>query len=116
MTVRPAQLPPPFGIFLLTGVLDTVITFHEDQRSVSPADIVSIRSHILNVLRQISSCGISNDPITLQSVRHSLDSDESDQSTAGIEGASNLFYYLFDDWYTVYAMIDQYSKRLQELV
>lgn len=51
----------------------------------------------------------------MQSVRQSLDLDAT-CTHAGIEGASNLFYYLFDDWRAVYSSIATYRKRLEALV
>lgn len=37
-----------------------------------------------------------------------------DLSSPGVEGSSLLFYYLFDDWETVYATVVRYSKRLAQ--
>jgi hypothetical protein len=51
----------------------------------------------------------------MQAVRQALGSDTA-QANPGCEGASNLFYYLFDDWRAVYTAITNYRKRLDELV
>jgi len=67
-------------------------------------------------MSQLSDHGhLTADPISIQSVRHALDPD-SLHANVGIEGASNLFYYLFDDWRAVYSTISNFRHRLEELV
>jgi hypothetical protein len=51
----------------------------------------------------------------MQTVRQTLKLDAV-QSNPGIEGASNLYYYLFDDWRAVYHTIAMYHQRLEDLV
>ncbi|RFU36044.1 hypothetical protein B7463_g357, partial [Scytalidium lignicola] len=94
---------------------DTVITFQEDPGAEGYPDLEFIRQNVLSVLRQLSKRGDSADPLAMQSVRPALDSDESAKSKVGIEAASNLFYYLFDDWRIVYTTIDSYKIRLKHL-
>ena len=51
----------------------------------------------------------------MQTVRQALKLDPA-QAHPGLEGASLLFYYLFDDWRAVYLTVATYHKRLDELV
>jgi hypothetical protein len=94
--------------------LDTVISLHEDTGTVpNTEDVKSLRNNTLSVLSQLSKHGhLKADPISLQSVRQSLDLD----SNPGVEGASNLFYYLFDDWRAVYSTVGAFRDRLNVLV
>lgn len=48
----------------------------------------------------------------MQTVRQALKLDDILETDQGIEGASLLFYYLFDDWRAVFLSIDMYRKRL----
>ena len=78
--------------------------------------IRAIRNNTISVMSQISRHGhLTTDPISIQSVRQDLEPD-SLQANSGIEGASNLFYYLFDDWRAVYSTISTFRHRLEELV
>lgn len=51
----------------------------------------------------------------MQTVRQALDPN-SHGADLGVEGASNLFYYLFDDWRAVYVTVAGFHDRLDELV
>jgi len=51
----------------------------------------------------------------MQSVRLAL-KDLDGGEDPGVEGASNLFYYLFDDWRAVYKTVAVFGKRLEEFV
>jgi hypothetical protein len=95
--------------------LDTVISLHEDTGPMpNTNDLKSMRNNTLSVLSQLSKHGHEKaDPISMQSVRQALDPTQAD---LGVEGASNLFYYLFDDWRAVYSTIGAYRQRLKELV
>jgi hypothetical protein len=76
----------------------------------------AMRSNTLSVLGQLSKFGHdSADPISMQTVRQVLELDSS-QADPGIEGASNLFYYLFDDWRAVYITVAIFRQKLQILV
>ncbi|KAH8599018.1 hypothetical protein B0O99DRAFT_33294 [Bisporella sp. PMI_857] len=106
----------PLWTWLVLCDDDTVISLHEGTEFVHGTDdIKSMRSNTLSVLSQLSIHGhLSADPISLQTVRHTLDLDRS-QAERGVEGASNLFYYLFDDWRAVYSTLATYKNRLEEL-
>lgn len=76
----------------------------------------SIRGNTLSVLSQLSELGhLSADPTSMQTVRQALELDGA-QANPGIEGSSNLFYYLFDDWRAVYSTIAAFRARLEKLV
>lgn len=96
---------------------DTVISLHEDMGPLkTQKDIESLRSNTLSVLTQLSSHGHdSADPISMQTVRKALESDAG-QVDPSLEGASSLFYYLFDDWRAVYRTVATFHSRLEELV
>lgn len=75
-----------------------------------------MRSNTLSVLSQVSTCGHdSADPISMQTVRQVLELETS-ETDPGLEGASNLFYYLFDDWRSVYITVAIFRQKLQLLV
>ena len=75
-----------------------------------------MRSNTLSVLTQLSTYGHdSADPISMQTVRQVLELDTT-ETDPGIEGASNLFYYLFDDWRAVYITVAIFRQKLQVLV
>jgi hypothetical protein len=48
------------------------------------------------------------------SVRQALEG--LDVEDPGVEGSSNLFYYLFDDWRAVYSTVEVFGERLKSLV
>ncbi|KAM3073070.1 hypothetical protein ACMFMG_008788 [Clarireedia jacksonii] len=90
----------------------TVISLHEDTGSLkNPDDLKYIRGNTLSVLRQISQQGYSIiDALSMQSIRPALDLERPLEN--GREGASNLFYYLFDDWRAVYVTAALFKKEL----
>ncbi|KAH8663112.1 hypothetical protein BGZ60DRAFT_412784 [Tricladium varicosporioides] len=97
---------------------NTVISFHEDPGNLKESkDIELIRSNLLSVLKQISKLGFLNpaetdNPLEIQAVRQAFN-DESGRVRD--EGASNLFYYLFDDWYAAYSTVKQFREELKDL-
>ncbi|KAK0104499.1 hypothetical protein ONS95_004787 [Cadophora gregata] len=92
----------------------TVISLHEHPGEIEDKDDLSaIRANTLSVLSQLSKLGTA-DPISLQTVRQALKLDPA-QGNPGREGASLLFYYLFDDWRAVYLTVATYHRRLDEL-
>ncbi|ESZ91647.1 hypothetical protein SBOR_7978 [Sclerotinia borealis F-4128] len=96
---------------------NTVIAVHEDTIPIKKTkkDLISMRGNTLSVLSQLSKSGHDTaDPISMQTVRQVLDLNAA-HANNGIEGASNLFYYLFDDWRAVYATVAFFKKSLQEL-
>jgi len=97
---------------------NTILTLHEDTGSVSNVeDLKSMRGNTLSVFCQVSKHGhLSANPISMQTVRQALEQEPPGADThPGVEGASNLFYYLFDDWGAVYATINAYGHRLKVL-
>lgn len=90
---------------------------HEDARmSEGDLDIKATRANTLSVLSQLSDLGHNSvDPISMQTVRQALKHHDVLESTQGVEGASLLFYYLFDDWRAVFLTIGMYQKRLGDL-
>ena len=94
-----------------------MISLHEDVGQITdPSHLKALRNNTISVMSQLSNHGhLTADPISIQSVRQALDRD-SLQPSSGIEGASNLFYYLFDDWRAVYSTISTFRHRLEELV
>ncbi|KAG4032370.1 hypothetical protein MFRU_007g02740 [Monilinia fructicola] len=96
---------------------NTVIAVHEDTIPIKKTkkDLKSLRRNTLSVLGQLSKSGHETaDPISMQSVRQVLDMNAA-HANNGIEGASNLFYYLFDDWRAVYATVAFFRGSLQKL-
>jgi len=72
-----------------------------------------MRGNTLSVLNQLSKLGHgSADPISMQTVRQALEQHDD----TSLEGASSLFYYLFDDWRAVYRTVSGFHFRLEELV
>jgi hypothetical protein len=88
---------------------------------VGPTDpgadyMVAVRGHLGNLLSQISNIDTGNrGSMSLVSVRNILKSNTSHEND-GSEGSSNLFYYLFDNWYSAYKIILANQTRLEKLV
>lgn len=81
-----------------------------------------IRRNLLNVFMQLSGVDDvhrKNNPINTLDIRPSLLSNQSSNITIA-DSPSLLFYYLFDDWYTSYALVakseHQYAMELEKLV
>ena len=81
-----------------------------------------IRRNLLNVFRQLSKVNDDHrkhNPINTLDIRPSLLSNQSSDITMA-DSPSLLFYYLFDDWYTSYALVakseHQYAMELEKLV
>ncbi|KAK2626878.1 hypothetical protein QTJ16_004053 [Diplocarpon rosae] len=92
----------------------TVISLHEHPGQVDDReDFAAMRSNTLSVLSQLSKLGTA-DAISMKTVRQALKQDGASEN-AGVEGASLLFHYLFDDWRGVYSTVATYRKRLDEL-
>ncbi|RYP61594.1 hypothetical protein DL771_010075 [Monosporascus sp. 5C6A] len=115
---------------------DTVLSFHEEP-TIEPAspevdaekwrldNLKSMRSNMLNVLKQLSQQGYDEyktNPLTQSSVRKALEAKmlranrrpEQPTPELGEEGASNLFYYLFED-YTAAGPFQAARDTLNEL-
>ncbi|KFY11666.1 hypothetical protein V492_04335 [Pseudogymnoascus sp. VKM F-4246] len=98
---------------------DTVISFHEDPRpkgvGVDSVYIKTVREHTLSVLRQLSTVGLAAaDGVDLISLRKAAEAKVTEELT-GVEGASNLFYYLFDDWTATYTLLRVLQGNLEKL-
>lgn len=75
--------------------------------------IKTVRKNTLSVLSQLSIIGLdAADGVELISLRQRAGSKE----LTGIEGASNLFYYLFDDWTATYTLLMVLQGNLEKLV
>lgn len=96
---------------------DTIISLHEQPASAETTEHVeAMRSNTISVLSQLSTFGHDcADPISMQTVRQVLESSSKDVDP-GVEGASNLFYYLFDDWRSVYMTVASFRLKLEVLV
>lgn len=95
---------------------DTVISLQEYPGLFkNEEDLKATRSNLFSVLSQLSAINHdTTDPLSMQSVRQAL--ADVDDGYHGVEGASNLFYYLFDDWRAVYSTVDVFGKKLLSLV
>ncbi len=88
---------------------------HEDLKLKAdrPELIQVVRKHTLTILGQLSKQGFNEATSTeLISVRQSLRESERD----GAEGASNLLYYLFEDWQGTFLLRLKFSDQLEKLV
>ena len=81
-----------------------------------------IRRNLLNVFTQLSEVNDAHrkeNPINTLDIRPGLRSNQSSNITIA-DSPSLLFYYLFDDWYTTYALVakseHQYAMKLEKLV
>lgn len=82
----------------------------------------AIRRNLLNVFMQLSEVNDvhrKENPINTLDIRPNLGSNQSSNITIA-DSPSLLFYYLFDDWYTSYALVakseHQYAMELEKLV
>ncbi len=96
----------------------------EDLQAWRKKELANIRWNTLKVLRQLSKCGLSEDRhkiMQLTAVRAPLMQfgygqtavSEEDQP---IEGSSNLFYYLFEDYSAAVGILITSKLALQTLV
>ncbi|KAG8533391.1 uncharacterized protein KY384_002174 [Bacidia gigantensis] len=109
---------------------DTVISIHEDpfpshEQGLSPEDektLKVVRRNLCNVFKQLSRLNENKRrerPIETLDIRPGLLTFEGSSVTIA-DSAGLLFHYLFDDWYTTYALVarqgDQYANVLDILV
>ena len=70
-------------------------------------------------LSEVNDLHRKENPINTLDIRPGLDSNQSSDITIA-DSPSLLFYYLFDDWYTTYALVakseHQYAMELERLV
>ena len=108
----------------------TVISIHENPFPGHKGGMVeghqplltAIRRNLLNVFMQLSSVTDAHrerNPINTLDIRPGLLSTQSSNITIA-DSPSLLFYYLFDDWYSSYALVakseHQYAMQLEKLV
>jgi hypothetical protein len=92
----------------------TVLSLHEE--STDLGHMKEIREHTLSVLKQLSEKGLHNaGTMSMISVRELLKKDVLEKDY-GTDGASNLFYYLFDNWHGTYLLISDIQRRLAHIV
>ena len=84
--------------------------------------VARMRRNLFNVFRQLSNVNDESrrtDPIHTLDIRPGLDANQSSDIRIA-ESPSLLLYYLFDDWYTSYALVakeeHQYARLLEKLV
>ena len=88
------------------------------------AQLANIRWNTLKVLRQLSQCGLKEDQykiMELTSVRAPLMKGKHGETSIPdddqpIEGSSNLFYYLFEDYSAAVRILNSSKKALEHLV
>lgn len=70
-------------------------------------------------LSEVNNVHRKKNPINTLDIRPGLLSNQSSNITIA-DSPSLLFYYLFDDWYTTYALVakseHQYAMQLEKLV
>ena len=78
--------------------------------------VKTVREHTLTVLSQLSTIGLNAaGGVELISLRKPTAADTTSE-LSGVEGSSNLFYYLFDDWTSTYSLLRVLQNSLGELV
>ncbi|KFY04101.1 hypothetical protein O988_00978 [Pseudogymnoascus sp. VKM F-3808] len=95
----------------------TVISFHEalGSKGEDLEYLQTVRKHTLSVLSQLSKIGFyAADGVELISLRQPESANINVELT-GVEGASNLFYYLFDDWTATYTLLRVIQGSLEKL-
>lgn len=129
---------------MLIVYIDTVLSIHEkpyfepvpdkeEKDKWQLDEFESMRSHIMDILRQLSVKGVDlykTNPLAQSSVRQSLPNPRQDLSRtqSGVsvfnnsetgsladEGTSNLFYYLFED-YVAAGPLKMAEQELDEMV
>lgn len=112
----PLRMPLPRAITDFEPA--TVISFHEalGSKGEDLEYLQTVRKHTLSVLSQLSKIGFyAADGVELISLRQPESANINVELT-GVEGASNLFYYLFDDWTATYTLLRVIQGSLEKLV
>lgn len=93
-------------------------SWKEEERSA----VRILRRNILTVVRQLSKVNNKwrdDNPVSKFDIRPGM-KPSSDTKVSIADSPGLLLYYLFDDWYTSYALVakkeQQYATRLQALV
>lgn len=108
---------------------DTVISFHEaatydavpegeNIHRWRQDELKYMRSNTLKVLKQLSKNASQKEKIAftqLSNVRFSLRDDADNPAALGVEGSSNLFYYLFEDYSAAVDIVNSSKKTLESL-
>ena len=90
----------------------TVISFHEDPVAIDPRHLETVRGHFLRVLRQLSEIGRKRaEGIEVLALRYPPESKFTVNPSAS-ESASNLFYYLFDNWASTIIILKNLRSEL----
>ncbi|KAL2043302.1 hypothetical protein N7G274_003608 [Stereocaulon virgatum] len=107
----------------------TLISIYENPFPGHPGDLdekqtarlLQIRRNLLNVFKQLSNVNNKsrrNNPINTLDIRPGLVSNQTSNITIA-DSPGLLLYYLFDDWYTSYALVakeeHQYARLLEDL-
>lgn len=97
-------------------MLGTVISFHEDPIGLDPGHLVVVRGHFLRVLRQLSEVGRKQvEGMEVLALRYPPDSKPAVNPSAS-ESASNLLYYLFDNWASTIVILKNLRSELALVV
>lgn len=98
----------------------TFFSMHEGHELQNPShtQMSAIRKHTCRVLEQLTKPGSHSDrSLGLISIRQNLpDAAWVSSVVIGNNGASNLLYYLFDDWQNSYKLIRLYGQQLGMIV
>ena len=87
-------------------------------------ELANTRWNTLKVLRQLSVCGLAEDKFKIMemtSIRYPLMQGKHGETAIAeehhaIEGSSNLFYYLFEDYSAAVRILNSSKKALEHLV
>lgn len=110
-------------------LLGTIISLYETQFPGQSALttrehglLKAVRRNLKNVFKQLSKVNDTyriDNPIHALDIRPGLSADKSSKISI-VDSPSLLFYYLFDDWYSTYALVakskHQYAQQLETLV
>ena len=103
---------------------DDKIPAAENRKKWREEELKNIRWNTLKVLRQLSSCGLKEDKDNLQemtSIRAPLMQTYQGKTIIPenhhpVEGSSNLFYYLFEDYSAAVRILNSSKKAVERLV
>lgn len=91
-----------------------------DKQTWDAEELAHMRSNTLKVFRQLSRVGIKEDQhkfSQLTSVRHTGQGQRlGDNKAQSVDVASNLFYYLFEDYTAAFDILNSSKAALDEIV
>lgn len=113
------QSNKPAGLRIWTSLLlcndGTVVSvFEQPPPDMAHEHVVSIRSNVLNVFRQLSKVNSSTPVPTLMQVGVRPFGSVDTAEITDAESGALLFYYLFDDWRATYSLITQQDHPYRE--